>query len=126
MKHLLLLLTLVVSLCANSQVRIASPKEQIKAEFGYLYIEDHMVSDSVDAITFQTRKSVVTHLFNEAGISYCAFLTPLGDAELKYYIERYNSQYIVLSPTQWRLYANDQYVDITLTTSNSKHLFIWQ
>ena len=117
---------MVISTIGNSQVRMATPKEDIKKEFSYLKIEDHIITDSVDAITFQTRNSAVTHLFDEEGLSYCAFLTPFGDEELKYYIERYNREYIVISPTQWRVYYKDQYVDITLTEANNTSLFIWQ
>jgi hypothetical protein len=119
------MLLLITSAC-HAQVRLGVTKDEIEKEFDYLYVKKDVTSSGTECVTFTTRKATVSHLIDSAGVSFCAVLTPLGDAELKYYIERYNSDYVVISPTQWRVYGGETYADIELQHDKGRAYFLWK
>ncbi len=126
MRYIYALMLLLITSACHGQVRLWSTKDEIEKEFDYLYVKKDVTSSGNECLTFTTRRSTVTHIIDSTGVSFCAVLTPLGDAELKYYIERYNTDYVVLSPTKWRVYSGEVYADIELQHDQGRVYFLWK
>lgn len=123
-----LLLVTVIS-TALGQSRLGSSAAEIKQEFqGYgNTVNSDYSNEGTYYVTVDLEKAVVFYWFDEDFICVLCVVAPKNQGGLNFYVENYNSKYVVVSSTQWRMYYEGGYSDITLVfPEEGGYYFVWQ
>lgn len=129
MKNILLIIALITIVGANySQSRNGSTANEIIEEFWHeQYLPKEITNDGGYFISVNIEGINVLYGFNDDFICNVTLIIPPSQGSLNYYVERYNNSYVVISHTQWRMYYEGGYLDITLVYPDTGgYYFVWQ
>lgn len=126
MAKFLVILCLLYATIAFSQVRLNFTKSEIVSEFS----EDkfklkEFKYEGLDAVTIFTERVNLLYLFNKNKICKASVLIPHTKQDLKYFIELYNREYVIISDTEWKMYSNNNVSTIELIYTKGKQAFRW-
>ena len=129
MKKLLLIIFLAISsITAYSQSRLNYSANEIREEFSdskYNLKSDFDKSGNY-YISIVTGNSTVFYYLNAERTCNATFIVPNNQGALNFYVELYNSKYVIVSPTQWKMYSNNGMCEIKLVYSvNGGYYFMW-
>lgn len=128
-KIFLLILFHVFSASLFSQARIGSSVTEIKNEF---WERKYNLTPEYDEygdyfITIETSLATVFYYFDSDNICNTTLIVPNDEGILNYYVELYNKQYVILSPTKWKMYNNYGYYEIELCfLDDGISFFMWK
>ncbi len=112
-------LFLIVGFNSFSQARIGFTESQIRSEFYYLSFEEGVTNDGFKYIYTYGDRGAIAYFFDEDGICILTRYMPYTQGDLNYYVEIYNSRYVILSETHWKAYLkNGGIIDIYLITTD--------
>lgn len=119
---------LVTSVIAFGQGRLGATISNIKTEFQeksynlkseYNTYGDYCISIEMDIAN-------VFYYFKNDEICYLTSIIPKDQGALNYYVEMYNNRYVIISPTEWKMYTNDGIAYIKLIFPKEGNSgFIW-
>ena len=67
------------------------------------------------------------HYFDEENICALTVIAPNDQGDLNYFVELYNSQYVIINPKQWKMYSENGTINtIELITNNGTTFLIWK
>lgn len=126
MKHVLLFFTLFFLFqISYSQARIGWTESEIKSDFYYWTFEtDYSDAGLKYIFTDDAEYAIISYYFNSDG--YCTFcaVLPNNRAGLNYYVQAYNSRYVVISDTKWKAYLESGVLIIELHFDSESPYFI--
>jgi len=129
MKKLIMIVILIMTICVNvsSQIRLGYTKADLIEEFSEPSIIESATSDGEYTIftVEDDRKYVSYFISNHSGITELTMIVPKVSGELHRLIERYNSNYVIISDKHWKLYTDSGIIDIKLLF-NDYYYFICQ
>jgi hypothetical protein len=127
MKKLILLVLFLIPLFGISQARLGLSLNEIYQEFLPYTPKFEYPSDGPSFMHFQTERAIVMYYFDLNNICILTAIAPSTQGDLNYYVEQYNRQYVVVSPTNWKMYSeNGAISDIDLVNNNGTTFFIWK
>ena len=128
-KIILTSIFVVTSYIVFGQARLGYSEAEIKTEFSnsrYKLTSDYN-EDGIYYITIETERAIVSYLFNSDKICKASFILPNNDGALNFYVEMYNKEYVILSPTNWKVYSSQGISDIELIyPENGGTFFLWK
>ena len=123
----LLLFLMLLSGAVFGQSRLGSTKSEIYSEFSDLSPQFGVNEDGTTNMSVGFDRSFTRYFFNERNVCDMVILIPLRTGDLNYYVELYNSRYVVVSSTSWRMYSKDGAIaSIELMTSEGVTMFVWR
>jgi hypothetical protein len=126
MKKLLLIIILLFSLKSSAQVRLNQHRAEIYKEFASQTPEFGAFENGVQHMSVTLDKSYVRFVFDDNGFCNLVMVVPLTQGDLNFFVELYNKMYVIISPTQWRMYSNNGAIaSIELVTHEGVSFFIW-
>ena len=120
MKKLLLLVTFITvfTIISKAQSRIGYTPSQIKAEFYYYTWSSGYTSDGAYYISANTTRGLIGYYFSTELICNSCILIPKTSGDLNYWVELYNTNYVIVSDKEWKAYlTNGSIVHIKLEHS---------
>lgn len=129
MKKVVLFITfLLFSFVTFSQSRLGYTAEQIKAEFwesSYNLMSSHDSSGNLYT-AIKTNNAFVFYYFNSDNKCIVTFVVPDNQGALNTFVEMYNSRYVILGPTRWKMYSSGGVADIKLVVKeDGRFYFMW-
>lgn len=122
----LIVLCLLYSNVAFSQVRLNYTKSDIISEFSNENFKlDEFNYDGLDAVTIFTKRVNLLYLFNKNNVCKVSILIPHTQQDLKYFIEMYNRNYVIISDTEWKMYSENSVANIELIYTQGKQAIRW-
>ena len=121
------MLAILVSGYVCSQARLGYEYDEVRKEFWLDYEYSVGYDDKLGKfITVAFGLSDVRYYFDEDDICYSMALVPKTKADLHYFIELYNNNYVIIDDTHWKLYNNGVTCKIELLTMpNGKYFFLF-
>lgn len=120
------LLTIGLVSCTFAQARINSTFSELKEEFKYGYemtIEETDNGTVYLTAVFEDRS--VMYMFDEKMYCNISIIVPHSSGLVQAIIERYNKEYTIISPKQWRYYSEGLYSNITYEYREGLDVFVW-
>lgn len=107
-KTILSIAILCMALNVFSQARLGSPASEIKSEFweSSYNLKSGYTDDGIYFICIETKRASVVYYFDDNKICNLCAIVPDNQGALNYYVELYNSQYVIVSSTKWKMYSN--------------------
>lgn len=127
-KALLTILFGLASIVIFGQVRLGSSVTEIKKEFweSSYKLKGGYTDDNLYYISIETERASVIYYFNSDKVCTLCAILPDNQGQLNYYVELYNNQYVIVSPTQWKMYSNNGIANINLVyPDEGGYVFIW-
>jgi hypothetical protein len=126
MKKLLLILMLV-PIFGISQARLGSTRNEIYNEFELYYPKFEISEDGLAYMHLETERSLLLYYFNNENLCNISVIAPKTQGDLNFFVEQYNNSYVIMGPTEWRMYsANGAISTIELVTHNGNTFFVWK
>ena len=115
-RTLLSILFVIASIIVFGQARLGSSAAEINSEFEEsIYNQENGYDDDGDLfISIDTERASVIYYFNSEEICYLTLIAPDDQGAINYYVELYNEQYVVESPTKWKMYSEEGIANIEL------------
>jgi hypothetical protein len=114
------------SLSTTAQARIGSSLGDIYSEFSDDSPSFKDLEGGRKSMRAITDRGVVDFVFNTEQICVMTLILPSSQGNLNYYVETYNSRYVIISSKEWRMYASDGAIArITMETYEDKTFFMW-
>lgn len=129
MKTIIISLAFVI-LCMNgfAQARLNSTMTEIREEFSdWRYnLKTGYDRDGDFYISVETDRATVIYFFDNRNLCYITIIVPDDQGALNMYVELYNSRYVILSTTRWRMYTANGLAEIELVYSDDgSYYFLW-
>jgi hypothetical protein len=127
-KLLLIILFSILSIAAYSQSRLNYSANEIREEFSdsKYNLKSNFDKNGNYYISILTGSSTVFYYFNAERTCIATFIVPDNQGALNSYVETYNNKYVIVSPTQWKMYSNNGMCEIKLVYSaNGGYYFMW-
>jgi hypothetical protein len=126
MKKLILTIVLfVISLTSFSQARVNFTESEIRKEFNKSKFETSYTESGIKFI-YQLDENVATYYyFNKESVCYMCMMIPLKQGTLNYFVEDYNSKYVIVSDTEWKFYNKNGIMYISLIEVKGNPAFIY-
>lgn len=126
MKNIILTLSLLIlPLFSFSQARVHFTESQIKTEFGSKNIKTAYTNKGVKYLYRQDETVVTYYYINDEGVCYMSMMVPLKQGALNYFVEDYNSKYVIVSDTEWKFYSKNGVMYITLIDVDGTPAFMY-
>jgi len=126
---MLKLLFAFILLCnlAVAQSRLGYTSQAIKNEFAGKYeMKYGYDKDGEYYIEIKDEPScIVRYFFNEQFVCYMTGLIPRTQGDLNAIVEKYNSRYVIISQTQWKMYSINGIVNIELRLDTDLPVIMW-
>jgi len=127
MKKLVIMLVLLSIVApAFSQARLGRSFYEINQEYeeNYSVVIDKFKDNIV--LNIDMDRAVIKHLFDSNDICILSLIAPKNNIDVQYYVERYNKELVIMSPTEWRFYVGNAIAKVSLeTTTDNSIVFIW-
>lgn len=126
--HIITLITFLFTLVSFSQVRLGSTSEEIKDEFWQdeYDLNEGYTDDDINYISLRVNRASVFYYFNYDKICFLCMVIPDDQGSLNYYVEQYNSQYVIVSSTEWKMYSKNGIAKIKLIyDGEGGYYFTW-
>jgi hypothetical protein len=127
-RTMLLFMLTMLCLAAFCQARLHTSAAEIREEFSESRydLKSGYDNDGDFYIRIFTERATVFYYFNSKSICYMTIIKPDDQGALNYYAELYNKQYVVISPTKWRMYSEGGIADIELVyPEDGGFYFVW-
>ena len=126
MKKALLLMMMAWSLTTTAQARIGSTLGEIFNEFSDNNPSYRTLDDGRVTMRVLTDRATIDYVFNDEQNCEATLILPHRQGDLNYYVETYNSRYVIISSREWRMYSGDGSIaKITMETYQDKTFFMW-
>jgi hypothetical protein len=126
MKNLLLILMLV-PIFGNSQARLGSTRVDLFEEFAQYFPKYETPINGEPHMHFEMERALVVYYFNKANECTLSVIAPKNQGDLNFFVEIYNKQYVIISPTEWRMYSeNGNIATIELVSNKGTTFFVWK
>lgn len=130
MKTILTTLAVILTLLTvNAQSRLGSSVSEVKEEFweSKYKLIGKFNDENIYYISIETERASVFYWFDDEYICRMCAILPRSQGDLNFYVENYNSKYVVVSTTQWKMYSEFGIADVTLVyPEEGGYYFIWQ
>ena len=126
MKKLFTVLLLLCSTIVFSQARLYSSYAKIYDEFQHEDIKINFTDKGQLYLSVALQNALILYYFDEDKLCTSTAIVPLNNGTLNAYVEMYNSKYVIISPTKWRMYSNGTISYIELVNYEDKSFFVWQ
>lgn len=124
-RYLILLVLLAMATSVFSQARLGRSIFEVKAEYTEYSVTEQKLGDS-DMLLIDLPKAYVKHVFDDQGDCILSLIIPKDSPAVQYYVERYNKELVIISPTEWRFYVGDSIAQIKLITTDDRSImFLW-
>jgi len=123
----LILILLLCSIVSFGQARLGSTSAAIKEEFSKegREVTSGITDNSIYYLTVTIGNSIAVYYFDDNYVCYSTAIMPQTTGELNGLAERYNSRYVIVSSTVWKVYGADGIGKIELTYSEGLVYFMW-
>ena len=130
MKKLFLIFTIFFSTLwgMNAQSRVGHSVANIKTAFSApsYQLLDGTTDDGQYYIYINTTHAVVFYYFNNYNKCDMSVIVPKTQGDLNYYVEKYNSQYVIRDKKNWTAYLEGGVNNIKLVyLDNGGYAFYW-
>ena len=131
MKKLILTVALFcATISVKSQSRLGFTSSEIFSDVGakYSITVDYTKDDGDKILNCEMGQIHISYcFFDKSNICNAVAITPNTQGALNYFVEQYNKNYVIISPTEWRMYGNDGSISaISLIDSEeSRSYFLW-
>jgi hypothetical protein len=127
MKKLVIMLVLLSIVApAFSQARLGRSFYEINQEYeeNYSVVIDKFKDNIV--LNIDMDRAVIKHLFDNNDICILSMIAPKSNIDVQYYVERYNKELVIMSPTEWRFYVGNSIAKVSLETLDDNSIvFFW-
>jgi hypothetical protein len=127
MKKLVIMLVLLSIVApAFSQARLGRSFYEINQEYekNYSVVIDKFKDNIV--LNIDMDRAVIKHLFDSNDICILSMIAPKNNIDVQYYVERYNKELVIMSPTEWRFYVGNSIAKVSLETLDDNSIvFFW-
>jgi len=127
MKKLVIMLVLLFIVApAFSQARLGRSFYEINQEYeeNYSVVIDKFKDNIV--LNIDMDRAVIKHLFDSNDICILSLIAPKNNIDVQYYVERYNKELVIMSPTEWRFYVGNSIAKVSLETLDDNSIvFFW-
>lgn len=124
-RYLILLVLLAMATSVFSQARLGRSIFEVKAEYTEYSVTEQKLGDS-DMLLIDLPKAYVKHVFDDQGDCILSLIIPKDSPAVQFYVERYNKELVIISPTEWRFYVGDSIAQIKLITTDDRFImFLW-
>jgi hypothetical protein len=127
MKKLVIMLVLLSIVApAFSQARLGRSFYEINQEYeeNYSVVIDKFKDNVV--LNIDMDRAVIKHLFDSNDICILSMIAPKSNIDVQYYVERYNKELVIMSPTEWRFYVGNSIAKVSLETLDDNSIvFFW-
>jgi hypothetical protein len=127
MKKLVIMLVLLSIVApAFSQARLGRSFYEINQEYeeNYSVVIDKFKDNIV--LNIDMDRAVIKHLFDSNDICILSMIAPKSNIDVQYYVERYNKELVIMSPTEWRFYVGNSIAKVSLKTLDDNSIvFFW-
>lgn len=126
-KLLLIILLAITSITAYAQSRLNYSANDIRDEFSdsRYNLKSNFDKSGNYYISIITGNSTVFYYFNAERTCIATFIVPDNQGALNFYVELYNSKYVIVSPTEWKMYTNNGMCEVKLVYTNGGYYFMW-
>jgi hypothetical protein len=128
-KTILTIMFAITSCILFGQARNGNSATDISAEFSErIYdLKSGLTKDGDYYIIIKTERASVLYNFDSDKVCTNIVIVPENDGALNFYVEMYNKQYVIISPTSWKAYTNQGIADIELVyPEGGGTYFIWK
>lgn len=126
MRKTLLLIAMLYSIATAAQARLGSTLTEIYSEFSDNNPSMKTLDDGRKSLRVLTDRATIDYVFNSNQECEVTLILPNGQGDLNYYVETYNSRYVILSAKEWRMYSSDGAIArITIENYKDKTFFMW-
>jgi hypothetical protein len=127
MKKLVIMLVLLSIVApAFSQARLGRTFYEVNQEYAENYSVTKDKFEGNNVLTIEMNKAFIKHLFDSNNNCILSMIVPKKTIDVQYYVERYNKELVVISPTEWRFYVGGSIAKVSLETTNDNSIvFIW-
>jgi hypothetical protein len=71
-------------------------------------------------------RAYVKHVFDDQGDCILSLIIPKDSPAVQFYVEKYNKELVIISPTEWRFYAGGAIAQVKLITTDDRSImFLW-
>lgn len=130
MKGILISLTLLLLInVAYAQARLGSSATEIKNEFweSEHKLESGYTDDGIYYLRIRTTRATVFYCFDEDKLCRLCLIFPDNQGALNFYVELYNELYVIVSPTEWKMYSAGGIAEISLIyPDDGGYYFLWE
>jgi hypothetical protein len=124
-KYLILLVLLIMAAPVFSQARLGRNIFEIKSEYAKYSVKEQKLGDS-DMLLIDLPQAYVKHVFDDEGDCILSLIIPKDSPAIQHYVERYNKELVIISPTEWRFYVGGSIAQVKLITTDDKSImFLW-
>ena len=125
MKYILSFFVLF-STSVYSQVRLGSSRIDIYKEYSSDNPTFHTTEDGVQYMSVQLPRAYVSYVFDDNAQCTMCTVIPNNQGDLNYYVESYNSKYVILGSRTWKMYSESGIVAlIELQSKDGVSVFVW-
>lgn len=127
-KILSICLFVVCAITMYAQSRLGYSVSEIRQEFSEskYNLKSNYDKNNNFYISISTETSSVVYYFNSNDKCIITFIVPDNQGSLNAYVESYNKQYVIVSPTQWKMYCSEGIAEIKLVYGDDGgYYFIW-
>ena len=114
---------------AFSQARLGSSAIEIREEFSdtTYHLEEGVTDSGSPFISVELDRSTAMYILNDEEICTLTLIIPEDPGVLNGMVEEYNNRYVIISPTEWRMYGEGGYADIKLIfLDDGGFYFVWE
>ncbi|MCB0695036.1 MAG: hypothetical protein H6546_03810 [Chitinophagales bacterium] len=112
---------------AFGQARLGSSAQDIRSEFSSpeYELESEYTENGAYVIKLTIGRYSVAHLFNNDRICVATLVFPESQGALNALVEQYNDQYVIVSPTEWKMYSKGGIANVRLIIEEDGYYFAW-
>lgn len=124
-RYLILLVLLIMAAPVFSQARLGRNIFEIKSEYAKYSVTEQKLGDS-DMLLIDLPQAYVKHVFDDQNDCILSLIIPKDSPAIQHYVERYNKELVIISPTEWRFYVGGSIAQVELITTDDRSIiFLW-
>ena len=124
-RYLILLVLLAMATSVFSQARLGRSIFEIKAEYTNNSVTEQRLENN-DMLLIDLSRAYVKHVFDDQGDCILSLIIPKDSPAVQFYVEKYNKELVIISPTEWRFYVGGSIAQVKLITTDDRSImFLW-
>lgn len=119
---------LLTTVSLFGQARLGSSALEIRQEFNSIAsdLKSGYNEDGSYFISIRTDRALVYYYFDENKVCNATGIAPHNQGFLNFYVEDYNSKYVILSETKWKMYSGGGVATVELIfPDDGGYFFFW-
>ena len=126
MKKYILFLLLFISTISYSQTRIGYSRKAIKEEFYGYKMKSGINANGVPYLEVTLVGITAVYGFDDNAVCMSCVIIPHDNANLNTLVQKYNRDYIIISPIEWMMYSSGGILRIQMKMVDSGGAyFLW-